>query len=216
MTEQADAQVVHQACTVRTPFLCAMVALSVAFVLWAIPLRAEEPPICDSAQPRMAGLCDVIEARCLPYLADPASLSPQDIMAIPRTFRRYFESTLNSYALGYQETDLPDTLVVFMYDEPACEIISHGHSYSELLLAFNEWRAGAGARFVSTTGFEPVSRVTMDRAYAAAFLAAPRRDGRVTEITLNWNLTFEGLTRLRVSYQPLRDHTADLMGVAVK
>ena len=130
--------------------------------------------------------------------------------------RRYFESALNSYALGYQETDLPNTLVVFMYDEPACEIISHGHSYSELLTAFKDWRAGAGARFVSTTGFEPVSRVTMDRAVAAAFLAAPRRDGRVTEITLNWNLTFEGLTRLRVSYQPLRDHTADLMGVAVK
>ncbi|MEO0865579.1 MAG: hypothetical protein AAFY39_13535, partial [Pseudomonadota bacterium] len=60
------------------------------------------------------------------------------------------------------------------------------------------------------------SRVTMDRAYAATFLAAPRRDGRVTEVTLNWNLTFEGLTRLRVSYQPLRDHTANLMGVAAK
>lgn len=164
----------------------------------------------------MAGLCDVIESRCLRYLEDPASLSPRDIMPIPRTFRRYFESTLNTYALGYQETDLPNTLVVFMYDEPACEIISHGLSYSELLVAYNEWRTDAGARFVSTTGFEPVSRVTMDRAYAAAFLAAPRRDGRVTEITLNWNLTFEGLTRLRVSYQPLRDHTADLMGVAVK
>ena len=190
--------------------------LIIGAALWAGPALAEEPAICDPTQPGMAGLCDVIEARCLPYLEDPASLSPQDIMPIPRTFRRYFESTLNSYALGYQETDLPNTLVVFMYDEPACEIISHGHSYSELLLAFNDWRAGAGARFVSTTGFEPVSRVAMDRAYAAAFLAAPRRDGRVTEITLNWNLTFEGLTRLRVSYQPLRDHTADLMGVAVK
>lgn len=177
---------------------------------------AEEPAICDASQPGMAGLCDVIQARCLPYLEDPASLSPRDIMPIPRTFRRYFESTLNSYALGYQETDLDRTLVVFMYDEPACEIISSGLTYSDLLPAFQEWRAGAGARFVSTTGFEPVSRVTMDRAYAAAFLAAPRRDGRVTEVTLNWNLTFEGLTRLRVSYQPLRDHTADLMGVALK
>ena len=177
---------------------------------------AEEPAICDASQPGMAGLCGVIEAQCLPYLDDPARLSPQDIMPIPRTFRRYFESTLNSYALGYQETDLERTLVVFMYDEPACEIISSGLGYCELLLAFLEWRAGAGARFVSTTGFEPVSRVTMPRAYAAAFLAAPRRDGRVTEITLNWNLTFEGLTRLRVSYQPLRPHTADLMGVALK
>ena len=164
----------------------------------------------------LAGLCDVIETQCLPYLEDPASLSPREIMPVPRTFRRYFESTLNSYVLGYQETDVPNTLVVFMYDEPACEVVTHGLAYSDVLPAYQAWRDGAGARFVSTTGFEPVSRVTMDRAYAAAFLAAPRRDGRVTEVTLNWNLTFEGLTRLRVSYQPLRDHTADLMGVAVK
>ncbi|WP_299774141.1 hypothetical protein [uncultured Tateyamaria sp.] len=191
-------------------------SLAICAALWAGPALAGEPAICDPAQPEMAGLCNVIETRCMPYLEDPASLSPRDIMPIPRTFRRYFESTLNSYALGYQETDLPNTLVVFMYDEPACEIISHEFSYSDLLMAFNEWRGGAGARFVSTTAFEPVSRVTMDRAFAAAFLAAPRRDGRVTEITLNWNLTFEGLTRLRVSYQPLRDHTADLMGVALK
>lgn len=190
--------------------------LVVCAALWAAPTRAVEADICDSGQPGMAGLCKVIEARCLPYLEDPASLSPRDIMPIPRTFRRYFESTLNTYVLGYQETELDRTLVVFMYDEPACEIVSSGLSYSELLVAFTAWRAGAGARFVSTTGFEPVSRVTMDRAYAAAFLAAPRRDGRVTEITLNWNLTFAGLTRLRVSYQPLRDHTADLMGVASK
>ncbi|MEM6372033.1 MAG: hypothetical protein AAF727_04550 [Pseudomonadota bacterium] len=191
-------------------------AVAICAALWASPAMADEPDICDANQPGMAGLCDVIETQCLPYLDDPASLSPRDIMPILRTFRRYFESTLNTYALGYQETELDRTLVVFMYDEPACEIISSGLSYSELLLAFLEWRDGAGARFVSTTGFEPVSRVTLPRAYAAAFLAAPRRDGRVTEITLNWNLTFEGLTRLRVSYQPLRDHTADLMGVAVK
>ena len=191
-------------------------ALAIFAALWGAPALASEPAICDASQPGMAGLCSVIETQCLPYLEDPTSLSPRDIMPIPRTFRRYFESTLNSYALGYQETDLERTLVVFMYDEPACEIVSSGLSYSELLLAFMEWRDGAGARFVSTSTFEPVSRVTMPRAYAATFLAAPRRDGRVTEITLNWNLTFEGLTRLRVSYQPLRDHTADLMGVGLK
>ena len=190
--------------------------LAFCIALWAGPALADEAEICDAAQPGMAGLCGVIEAQCLPYLEDPASLSPQEIMPIPRAFRPYFESTLNTYALGYQETDLPRTLVVFMYDEPACEIISSGLSYSELLLAFNEWRKGAGARFVSTSGFEPVSRITMDRAFAAAFLAAPRRDGRVTEITLNWNLTFAGLTRLRVSYQPLRDHTRNLMQVEMK
>ncbi|WP_415919376.1 hypothetical protein [Tateyamaria sp. SN6-1] len=187
--------------------------LAICAALWAGPALAEEPAICEGG---LAGLCDVIKTHCLPYLDDPAGLSPRDIMPVPRTFRRYFESTLNSYVLGYQETAEPNTLAVFMYDEPACEVITHGLAYSEVLPAYAAWRDGAGARFVSTTAFEPVSRVTMDRAYAAAFLAAPRRDGRVTEITLNWNLTFEGLTRLRVSYQPLRDHTADLMGVAVK
>lgn len=193
----------------------AMVACIALF--WTLtPAQADEPAICDASQPGMAGLCAVIEAQCLPYLDDPDSLSPRDVMEVPRTFRRYFESTLNSYVIGYQETDLPRTLVVFMYDEPACEIVSSGLRYSDLLYAFQDWRAGPGARFVSTSAFEPVSRVTMDRAYAATFLAAPRTDGRVTEVTLNWNLTFQGLTRLRVSYQPLRNHTAELMGVAVK
>ena len=212
MTENRLSHVVHTLCTTCAPLWCILALMLVA----ARPAQADEPPICDPAQAGMAGLCAVIEAQCLPYLDDPASLSPRQIMPVPRTFRRYFESTLNSYVLGYQETEMPGTLVVFMYDEPACEVITHGLAYSEVLPAYEAWRAGAGARFVSTTGFEPVSRVTMDRAYAAAFLAAPRTDGRVTEVTLNWNLTFEGLTRLRVSYQPLRDHTADLMGVSAQ
>lgn len=208
---------VHNLYTGRTPIWCTvLVALALVVLLMFQPAYAEEPPLCDPRQDRMADLCNVIETRCLPYLEDPASLSPRDLMNVPRAFRRYFESTLNSYVLGYQETDMANALVVFMYDAPACEIISHGLSYPEIWTAFQEWRAGPGARFVSATAFEPVSRVTMDRAYAATFLAAPRRDGRVTEVTLNWNLTFEGLTRLRVSYQPLRDHTADLMGVAAQ
>ena len=212
MTDPRSARGVGKLCTWFVLIWCTCTLLQGA----VRPAQAEEPPICDPAQGSMAGLCAVIEAQCLPYLDDPASLSPRQIMPVPRTFRRYFESTLNSYVLGYQETEMPGTLVVFMYDEPACEVITHGLAYSEVLPAYEAWRAGAGARFVSTTGFEPVSRVTMDRAYAAAFLAAPRRDGRVTEVTLNWNLTFEGLTRLRVSYQPLRDHTADLMGVSAR
>ena len=40
-------------------------------------------------------------------------------------------------------------------------------------------------------------------------MAAPRNDGRVREITRNMN--FEGLTHLRMSYQPQRDHTRDMM-----
>lgn len=191
-------------------------ALAIIAALWAGPALADEPAICDASQPGMAGLCEVIEARCVPFLSDPASLSPNDLLEVPRTFRRYFESALNSYVIGYQETDLDRTLVVFMYDEPACEVLTYGLSYADLLPAFQQWREGPGARFVATTGFEPTSRISMDRAYAATFLAAPRRDGRVTEITFNWNLNFEGLTRLRVSYQPLRDHTRDLMQVEMK
>lgn len=191
-------------------------ALAILAAFWAGPALAEEPSICDPEQTGMAGLCGVIEDKCLPYLADPSSLSPNALLEVPRTFRRYFESTLSRYAIGYQETNLARTLVVFMYDEPACEILTYGLDYADLLPAFQEWRAGPGARFVATTSFEPRSRVTMDRAYAATFLAAPRRDGRVTEVTFNWNLNFEGLTRLRVSYQPLREHTRDLMQVEMK
>jgi len=40
-------------------------------------------------------------------------------------------------------------------------------------------------------------------------MAAPCNDGRVREITRNMN--FEGLTRLRMSCQPQRDHTRDMM-----
>ncbi|MEL6452289.1 MAG: hypothetical protein AAFQ19_13605 [Pseudomonadota bacterium] len=190
--------------------------LALMATLWAGAAWTEEPAICDGSVPGMAGLCGVIERQCLPYLDTPASLSPNDLMEVPRTFRRYFESALNGYAIGYQETDLPRTMVVFMYDVPACEVLTYGYGYADLLPIWTQWRAGPGARFVATSEFEPLSRVTMDRAYAATFMAAPRRDGRVTEVTLNWNLTFEGLTRLRVSYQPLRDHTAELMGVALK
>jgi hypothetical protein len=145
----------------------------------------------------------------LPYLEDPTSLRPDELSRVPRNFRHYFESTLSTHVIGFKETEWPNTLVVFMFDEPACELITYGLGYTDLLPAFMEWRKGAG--FVATTEFEPTSRVSMDRAYAATFLAAPRPDGRVTEITFNWNLAFEGLTRLRVSYMPLRDHTREMM-----
>lgn len=164
----------------------------------------------------MAGLCGLVDAFCVPYLEDPASLDPEVIQPVPKPFRRYFENQLNSYVLGYQETATPKTLVVYSFEEPACEILAYGLEYSQLQPAYAAWRAGPGAQFAATTDFEPQSRISMARAFAATFLAAPREDGRVTEVTFNWNLNFEGLTRLRVSYQPLRDHTRDLIGVAVK
>jgi hypothetical protein len=186
--------------------------------LWSVGNTAEaaEPPICTTAKSDLSDLCGVIEAKCLPYLDDPGSVSPNDISPIPATFRHYFESALNAHVIGYQQTDLPQAMVVFLYDEPACEVLVHGLAYSKLIAGYSDWRAGPGDRFAATSEFEPVSKTAMDRAYAATFLAAPMKDGRVTEITLNWNLSFEGLTRFRVSYQPLRDHTRALMQVEMK
>lgn len=198
----------------QTTWVLALAALLVGFA--ATWVRADEPALCDRNDAYMAELCGVVETFCLPYLDSPGSLNPDALSPVPKTFRRYFEGTLSTHAIGYQETRYPEALVVYMYDEPACEILVHGLSYSELLSGYAGWRKGPGARFVATSGFEPLSRITMDRAYAATFLAAPRRDGRVTEITFNWNLTFEGLTRFRISYQPLRPHTRDLMQVDLK
>jgi len=176
----------------------------------ALPAWAESA-ICDGTVDGMGPLCAVVAQYCTPYLADPTSLRPDDLSPVPRAFQRYFEGPLSTYVLGYRETQWPNTLVVFMFDEPACAVITYGLEYADLLPAYQAWRAGPGSGFAASTEFEPTSKVSMDRAYAATFLAAPRNDGRVTEITFNWNLNFEGLTRFRLSYQPMRDHTRDMM-----
>ncbi len=183
--------------------------LSICAMLTPLPALAEMPA-CDGSG-GLGPACAVIETHCLPYLEDPTSLSPDELAPVPRAFRHYFEGPLTTHVIGYKETEWPNTLVLFMFDEPACELITYGLDYTDLLPAYQAWRAGPGAGFAATTEFEPTSKVSMDRAYAATFLAAPRSDGRVTEITFNWNLNFEGLTRLRISYQPLRDHTRDMM-----
>lgn len=193
-----------------------MIRFAGAITFAAGGAMAQQAVICDGSGADMAGLCGLVDAYCVPYLDDPASLHPDTIQPVPSTFQRYFENQLNSHVLGYRETATPQTLVVYTFDEPACEILAYGLDYSDLLPAYADWRSGPGSRFAATTEFEPKSRISMARAFAATFLAAPRADGRVTEVTFNWNLNFEGLTRLRVSYQPLRDHTADLMGVALK
>lgn len=167
--------------------------------------------MCETVSGGMGPVCFALETHCLPFLQNPASLSPTDVSPVPRAFRRYFEGPLTAHVVGYKETEWPNTLAVFMLGEPACELITFGLDYADLLPAFQSWRAGPGKGFVASTDFEPVSKISMDRAYAATFLAAPRSDGRVTEITFNWNLSFEGLTRLRISYQPLREHTEQMM-----
>jgi hypothetical protein len=169
-----------------------------------------DPMLCDGSG-AMGPACAVLETHCLPYLDEPLSLDPDTLVRVPKSFQRYFEGTLNTHVIGYKETEWPNTLVVFMFDEPACEILTYGLEYTELLPAYQSWRAGPGKGFVATSEFEPTSKSGMNRAYAATFLAAPRPDGRVTEITFNWNLNFEGLTRLRLAYQPLRDHTRQMM-----
>lgn len=179
--------------------------------LFLLTGRADaQSQFCDGSH-SLGPACAVLETHCLPYLDDPTSLRPDQLSRVPRTFRRHFEGPLSTHVIGYEETEWPNTLVVFMFDEPACEVLSYGLGYADLLPAFQAWRAGPGSGFVASSDFQPKSKISMNRAYAATFLAAPRGDGRVTEVTFNWNLTFEGLTRLRVSYQPLRDHTRNMM-----
>ncbi|MEP4195147.1 MAG: hypothetical protein ABJL99_05850 [Aliishimia sp.] len=185
-------------------------ALCFALAFGALPAQADGP-VCDGSVAGMGPLCAVIEQYCEPYLADPTTVSPDQLSPVPKPFRRYFEGPLTTHVIGYRETVWPNTLVLYMFDEPACEVITYGLDYSDLLPAYQEWRAGPGSGFAASSDFEPTSKVSMSRAYAATFLAAPRSDGRVTEITFNWNLNFAGLTRFRLSYQPLRDHTRDMM-----
>ena len=61
--------------------------------------QANEPPLCDTSNPYMSELCRVIQTQCLPYLENPASVSPDDVVPVPRTLRRYFESALNTHEL---------------------------------------------------------------------------------------------------------------------
>lgn len=167
--------------------------------------------MCDGVTGGLGPVCHTLETHCLPFLEDPTSLSPDDVSDVPKAFRRYFEGPLNAHVVGYKETNWPNTLAVFMLAEPACELITYGLDYGDILPAYQTWRSGPGKGFAASSEFEPTSKISMDRAYAATFLVAPRADGRVTEVTFNWNLNFEGLTRLRISYQPLRDHTEQMM-----
>ncbi len=185
-------------------------ALGISAMLGMATSAQGQDLLCDGSG-SIGPACAMIETHCQPFLDNPASLSPDEVSPVPKAFQRYFEGPLTEHVLGYKETEWPNTLVVFMLGAPACELITYGLDYADLLAAFQNWRAGPGAGFAATTEFEPTSKVSMDRAYAATFLAAPRSDGRVTEITFNWNLNFEGLTRLRLSYQPLRDHTRQMM-----
>ncbi len=184
--------------------------LGITLALSAGGVQAETA-MCAGVSGGLGPVCFALETHCLPYLEDPSSLSPDRVSSVPKAFRRYFEGPLNAHVVGYQETEWPNTLAVFMLGEPACELITYGLDYADILPSYQAWRSGPGSGFVASTEFEPTSKISMDRAYAATFLAAPRADGRVTEITFNWNLNFEGLTRLRISYQPLREHTEQMM-----
>ncbi|WP_299966346.1 hypothetical protein [uncultured Roseobacter sp.] len=167
-----------------------------------------EPRFCAEPTAALADTCEVYQSYCAAYLDDPASLDRSTLHEIPSGARaRFAASELTQVTLGYRTTANPKVAVVYGDEYPSCELLLTGMQYSDLLIAYRDWREGEGAQFAATAPFEPVSHADMSRAYAAVFLAAPREDGRVTEITLNWNLSEAGLTRLKVSYQPEREHT---------
>ncbi|MBW4706453.1 hypothetical protein KX928_01520 [Roseobacter sp. YSTF-M11] len=171
------------------------------------------PQFCGEPTPAMAETCAVYQTYCAAYLDDPASLDRSTLREIPSGARaRFAASELTQVTLGYRTTANPQVAVVYGDEYPSCELLMTGMQFSDLLIAYRDWREGEGAQFAATAPFEPVSKREMPRAYAAVFLAAPREDGRVTEITLNWNLSEAGLTRLKVSYQPEREHTRLLLG----
>lgn len=171
------------------------------------------PQFCGQPTPAMQETCDLYQSYCAAYLEDPASLDRSTLREIPSGAKaRFAASELTQVTLGYLTTPNPQVAVVYGDENPSCELLMTGMQYSDLLFAYRDWREGEGAQFAATAPFEPVSKREMPRAYAAVFLAAPREDGRVTEITLNWNLSEVGLTRLKVSYQPEREHTRLLLG----
>lgn len=191
--------------------------LTGAFALGSIVVMSGDaeagPRFCEEPTSAMQETCAVYQSYCAAYLEDPASLDRSTLREIPSGVRaRFAASELTQVTLGYLTTPNPQVAVVYGDEYPSCELLMTGMQYSDLLIAYRDWRSGEGAQFAATAPFEPISKREMPRAYAAVFLAAPRDDGRVTEITLNWNLSEAGLTRLKVSYQPEREHTRLLLG----
>lgn len=170
--------------------------------------EAASAEFCSDPTSALEETCAVFQDYCAGYLNDPNTLDAATLSAIPAAVSsRFAASELTQVTLGYRATLTPNIAVVYGDQFPSCELLLTGVTFSDLAADYKSWRATEGAEFVATAPFEPVSQRDMPRAYAAVFLAAPREDGRVTEITLNWNLSAAGLTRLKVSYQPEREHT---------
>ncbi|WP_298968341.1 hypothetical protein [uncultured Roseobacter sp.] len=173
--------------------------------------EAASAEFCATPIPALEQTCAIFQDYCTGYLNDPNTLDPETLSAIPASVSsRFAASELTQVTLGYRTTPTPNIAVVYGDQFPSCELLLTDLTFSDLVTAYKSWRATEGADFVATAPFEPLSQRDMPRAYAAVFLAAPREDGRVTEITLNWNLSAAGLTRLKVSYQPEREHTRAL------
>lgn len=173
---------------------------------------AIDDALCSEQATFFGLICSVINAHCLPFLDDPFGIDPTAIRPLPENAPSYLRgSELSQVILGYRETELDNVSVLFLVDEPGCELLIYNATYFDLIDGYRAWVRDYGQSFAATGTFEPTSRAGLDRAYAAVFLAAPRDDGRVTEITFNWNVNREGLTRLKISYQPPRDYTLSLM-----
>ncbi|MEP2640913.1 hypothetical protein [Roseobacter sp.] len=183
-------------------------ACAVCFGVFGARTEAANADFCGSPTSDLAQTCAVFQDYCAGYLQDPNTLDISTLNAIPASVSsRFAASELTQVTLGFVTTPDPNIAVVYGDQFPSCELLLTDMVFSDLAVSYKSWRATEGADFVATAPFEPTSQHDMSRAYAAVFLAAPREDGRVTEITLNWNLSAAGLTRLKVSYQPERAHT---------
>ncbi len=183
-----------------------------AAVLFAMPLPAYAVGICSQPAPEMAQICGVYNTHCAAFFADPDGFERADLLPLPQSAQGVFRSNvLRTDVLGYRKTAHDNVVVVYADAQPTCEMLITGMSYYEIATAYRAWRMAEGETFVATSDFEPVSTKDMPRAYAAVFLASRNDAGRVTEITLNWNLGETGLTRLSVSDQPEREHTRNLL-----
>lgn len=199
-----------------------LVGLSIAgFVFAATAMQADtqQPgdwPFCASDAPLYGQMCQLIDIHCVPFLDGPRTfdrtalrpMSPGD----PRNLTQ--GGVLSQDVLGYISTGLPNTRVVYIDREPACGIVMAGVAYSEALLAYRAWSRAEGAGFGAVGMFEPRIHPNARVIIASAFLAAPRSDGRVTELTWNWGLVSEDAIRLTISYQTPRPYTDKIIAQA--
>ncbi|WP_162798627.1 hypothetical protein [Sulfitobacter sp. SK012] len=186
----------------------------VAFALLSSAAQAKDAELCDGERvAEYRHMCAAYTAFCSAFLADPETLDRSSLSPLPGKARRDFAfPKLHSDTLGFLKTPHSRISVVYYDNTPACELLMVGVSYADFSNGYRVWKQGTGKDFATRSSIEPKSAKRMDHAFAAVFLAGQRDDGRVTELTMNWNLS-KGLTRVKVAYMRPREHTRKLLSM---